>query len=75
MVIGYNRDCHQDHMALFLGRNGLQHFFDESRFPPQAKRVGLGMSDGAVIDFLNDRIRSLRTHGLCGTGSQLSSNG
>ena len=63
MVIGYNRDYHQDHTALFLGRNGVEQFLDESRFPASAERVGLGVSDGAVFDFMTERIRSLRALG------------
>ena len=61
MVIGYNRDYHQDHTALFLGRNGVQQFFDESRFPSTAERFALGVSDGALFSFIIDRIRSLQS--------------
>lgn len=61
MVLGYNRDYHQDHTALFLGRNGVKRFLDESRFPADAERLGLGISDGALFDFMADRIRSLRS--------------
>ena len=60
MVLGYNRDYHQDHTALFLGRNGVKRFLDESRFPADAERLGLGISDGALFDFMGDRIRTLR---------------
>ncbi len=63
MVIGNNRDYHQDHTALFMGRNGLQRFLDESDFPPDAERLGLGMTDGALFEFLRYRIQSLRTSG------------
>ncbi|MFO0767965.1 MAG: hypothetical protein U0231_14520 [Nitrospiraceae bacterium] len=36
-------------------------FLDESRFPADAERLGLGISDGALFDFMADRIRSLRS--------------
>jgi len=63
MVIGHNRDHHQDHTALFMARNGLQQFFDESDFPARAERLGLGMTDGALFDFLRVRVGDLRASG------------
>jgi len=59
MVIGYNRDYHQDHTALFLARNGIQQFLDEGNFPPTAERLGLGVTDGALFDFLGGRVADL----------------
>jgi phosphoglycerol transferase MdoB-like AlkP superfamily enzyme len=63
MVIGYNRDHHQDHTALFLARNGVRRFLDEGNFPATAERLGLGLTDGALFDQLRDRLRALRQGG------------
>lgn len=63
MVIGYNRDHHQDHTALFLARNGVRSFLDEGNFPPTAERLGLGLTDGALFDQLRLRIEALRKTG------------
>ncbi|MGH7165091.1 MAG: LTA synthase family protein, partial [Nitrospiraceae bacterium] len=63
MVIGQNRDHHQDHTALFMARNGLHQLFDESDFPARAERLGLGMTDGALFDFVRVRIENLRGSG------------
>ena len=60
MVIGQNRDYHQDHTALFLARNGIQHFLDESNAPPGSERLGLGLTDEALFRFIQQRIISLR---------------
>jgi phosphoglycerol transferase MdoB-like AlkP superfamily enzyme len=60
MVIGQNRDHNQDHTALFLARNGLQQFFDENDFPADAERLGFGMTDGALFDFVHARIEKLQ---------------
>jgi hypothetical protein len=58
MVIGQHRDLNRLH--LFLSRNGLHQLFDESEFPPGAERLGLGMTDGALFDFLRARIEALQ---------------
>jgi len=63
MVIGYNRDHHQDHTALFLARNGVRRFLDEGNFPASAERLGLGLTDGALLDQLRLRIEALRRTG------------
>jgi len=63
MAIGHNRDYHQDHTAMFMARNGLHRFFDENDFPPDAERLGLGLTDGALFDFLRTRIEVLRSSG------------
>jgi phosphoglycerol transferase MdoB-like AlkP superfamily enzyme len=60
MVIGYNRDYHQDHTALFLARNGIRHFLDEGNFPADAERLGLGVTDGALFEEVRRRIEALR---------------
>jgi hypothetical protein len=60
MVLGYNRDYHQDHTALFVGRNGIKRFLDESRFPADAERMGLGVTDAALFDFITERVRAMK---------------
>lgn len=60
MVVGNNRDNKQDHMALFMARNGLVQLLDESAFPPDAERMALGVTDGALFDFLLDRMEHLQ---------------
>jgi Sulfatase len=60
MVSGLNRDDRQEHQALFLGRNGVQQFFDENNFPPQAKRIGLGKTDGDLFDLVHSRLAALQ---------------
>ncbi|MGH7165498.1 MAG: LTA synthase family protein, partial [Nitrospiraceae bacterium] len=63
MVIGQNRDRNFDHIGLFMARNGLQQLIDESDFPDGAEKLGLGMTDGALFDFLRIRIETLRKAG------------
>lgn len=63
MAIGYNRDHHQDHTALFLARNGVRQFLDEGNFPASAERLGLGLTDGALLDQVRGRIETLRRTG------------
>ena len=63
MVIGYNRDHHQDHTALFLARNGVRSFLDEGNFAPSAERLGLGLTDGALFDQVRQRVEVLRQGG------------
>lgn len=63
MVVGQNRDRNYDHIGLFLARNGLHRLLDESDFPPDAEKLGLGVTDGALFDFLRTRIEALRQPG------------
>ena len=58
MVIGQHRDLNRLH--IFLSRNGLQQLFDENEFPAGSERLGLGMTDGALFDFLRTRIEALQ---------------
>ena len=59
MVTGMNRDDRQAHNALFMARNGVDRLFDENDFPAQAKRVGLGKTDGDLFDMIQSRLRIL----------------
>jgi phosphoglycerol transferase MdoB-like AlkP superfamily enzyme len=58
MVISQHRDLNR--LQLFVSRNGLQHLYDESDFPAGAMRLGLGYSDGALFDFIHDRVAALQ---------------
>jgi hypothetical protein len=44
----------------FLERNGVDHFYGEQDFPSNAERLGVGLTDGALFDFLRTRIESLQ---------------
>src|SRR5262249_62115733 len=63
MVSSLNRDDQQEHQALFLARNGVQQIFDENDFPPNAKRFGLGKTDGDLFDMVHSRMAALQNSG------------
>jgi arylsulfatase A-like enzyme len=63
MVLGLNRDQSHSRFGLFLARNGLQEFIDESGFPATAPRAGLGIADGALFDRVRAEIDTLRAGG------------
>jgi phosphoglycerol transferase MdoB-like AlkP superfamily enzyme len=60
MVIGQNRDRNHSRFGLFMARNGLDDLIDETAFPASAARLGLGLTDGALVDRLLTQIRALR---------------
>ena len=57
MVIGQHRDLNR--LQTFMARNGLQQLVSQSDFPPEAERIGLGMSDGALFSLLRTRLEDL----------------
>ena len=63
MVIGQNRDRNHSRLGLFMARNGLDELIDEAAFPPEAPRMGLGLTDGALFERLVEQIRGLRADG------------
>src|SRR6185295_16759456 len=63
MVIGQNRDRNHSRLGLFMARNGLDELIDEGMFGPDAPRMGLGLTDGALFDRLLEQIRELRRGG------------
>jgi arylsulfatase A-like enzyme len=63
MVIGQNRDRSHSRLGLFMARNGLEALIDESGFPRDAPRAGLGVADGALFDRLRAEIDDLRAGG------------
>jgi hypothetical protein len=60
MVIGQNRDRNHSRFGLFMARNGLHELIDETAFPASAARLGLGLTDGALVDRLLTQVRALR---------------
>ncbi|HEU4369619.1 MAG TPA: LTA synthase family protein [Methylomirabilota bacterium] len=60
MVIGQSRDRNHSRLGLFMARNGLDELIDETAFPASAPRLGLGLTDGALIDRLLTQVRALR---------------
>ena len=60
MVIGQNRDRNHSRFGLFMARNGLDELIDETAFPASALRLGLGLTDGALVDRLLTQVRALR---------------
>jgi len=63
MVVGQNRDRNYDHIGLFLARNGVDRMFDRSDFPPGAEEFGVGVTDGALFEFVRGRLQRLRNDG------------
>jgi phosphoglycerol transferase MdoB-like AlkP superfamily enzyme len=58
MVTGQHRDLNRLH--LFMARNGLHQLFAEDDFPQSAERMGLGITDGALLDGVRSRIEILQ---------------
>lgn len=63
MVIGQNRDRSHSRLGLFMARNGVQALIDDSGFPANAPRMGLGMTDGALFDRVRAEIDALHAAG------------
>jgi phosphoglycerol transferase MdoB-like AlkP superfamily enzyme len=63
MVIGQNRDRSHSRLGLFMARNGLDELLDERNFPAGTPQMGLGVTDGALVDLLAGQIRALRASG------------
>jgi hypothetical protein len=61
MVISQHRDLNR--LQLFMAQNGLHQLFAESDFAPDAERMELGFSDGALFDFIRARIEALQAAG------------
>ena len=61
MVISQGDDI--NNLDRFLGRNGVDRLFDEASFPNEAERLGIGITDGALLDFTRGRIENLQQSG------------
>lgn len=60
MVIAQSRGSNREQIGLFMARNGLDQLFDVKDFPSDTPRLGIGISDGRLFDFLRSRIKELR---------------
>jgi hypothetical protein len=58
MVIGLDSDV--PGIRPFMERNGLDRLYGERDFPPTAERLGVGLTDGALFDFMRTRIEALQ---------------
>jgi hypothetical protein len=55
MVVGQSGTI--NNLRNFFPKNGIERLYDAHDFPPDAQRMGLGLTDGAMFDFVTDRIR------------------
>ncbi|WP_447985739.1 LTA synthase family protein [Nitrospira sp. Nam74] len=55
MVVGQGGSI--NNLRRFFTRNGIDHFYDINDFPAQAERMGLGVTDSAIFDFIQQRLR------------------
>lgn len=58
MVVSLDSDL--EGLKEFLERNGIERYYGPNDFPPQAERLGLGFSDGALLEFMEQRLTALR---------------
>jgi hypothetical protein len=47
----------------FLSKNGIDHFYGEQDFSSDAERLGVGLTDGALLDFVETRLDILQSSG------------
>jgi phosphoglycerol transferase MdoB-like AlkP superfamily enzyme len=59
MVVGQHSDI--NNLRNFFGKNGIERLYDIEDFPPHADRMGLGMTDAAIFDFITARLRAARS--------------
>lgn len=55
MVVGQSGTI--NNLRHFFSKNGIERLYDANDFSRDAQRMGLGMTDGAIFDFLTDRMR------------------
>ena len=58
MVVSLDSDL--PGLRFFLEHNGLDRFYSEQDFPRNAERLGIGLTDGALFDFVSTRIETLQ---------------
>jgi hypothetical protein len=61
MVISLNSDI--PGVRPFMARNGLDRLYGEGDFPEDAERLGVGLTDGALLSFMRARIEALQGAG------------
>ncbi len=47
----------------FFSKNGIERLYDADDFPPDAQRMGLGMTDAAIFDFITERVKTAQRLG------------
>ncbi|MBI3355377.1 MAG: LTA synthase family protein, partial [Nitrospirae bacterium] len=61
MVVGQEGAI--NNLRNFFTRNGIEQVYDIEDFPPHAERMGLGMTDAAIFDFIAERVRASQSAG------------
>ncbi|WHZ15361.1 MAG: hypothetical protein OJF52_002205 [Nitrospira sp.] len=62
MVVSLDQDL--PGLKPFLQRNGIERYFGERDVPAQAERLGVGLTDGALLEMLEARLEVLqKSHG------------
>jgi hypothetical protein len=61
MVSSLNSDI--PGLRAFMARNGLERLYGEGDFPEDAERLGVGLTDGALFEFMRTRIETLQGTG------------
>jgi phosphoglycerol transferase MdoB-like AlkP superfamily enzyme len=47
----------------FVTKNGIENYYGNEEFPEHAERLGIGLTDGALFDFLETRLAALESTG------------
>jgi hypothetical protein len=47
-------------LAEFVSNNGIEKYYHEDEFPSDAERLGIGVTDSALLDFLETRLDALQ---------------
>ncbi len=58
MVVSLDNDL--PGLEQFLERNGIDRYYGEHDFPSNAERLGVGLTDGALLDFVEARLDALQ---------------
>jgi hypothetical protein len=61
MVVSLDADL--PHLHEFLSKNGIDRYYGEQDFPTDAERLGVGLTDGALFDFVETRLDALQASG------------
>jgi len=61
MVVSQGKDI--NNLGRFFGRNGMDRVFDDTDFPSDAEHLGIGITDGDLLNFTRGRIESLQHSG------------
>jgi hypothetical protein len=61
MVVSLDAD--QSGLREFLEHNGVDRYYSEQDFPSEAERLGVGLTDRTLFDFLETRMHALQSAG------------